>query len=155
MKKFLPLLVLATTIAAAGSAAGLARSKDAPPAPVAENPGTPLERFCSLYWGAMSDDGSTCRFEQTFHFNLTHVGASLLVTPVPVIQGDSLSLLATDDALPVVGNREYPLKSFVAESEGYLSFRSASASVFSVQKVTMRRCFSATSGTIESVACPK
>jgi|GEM_PF-7071992 len=156
MKKILPLLSLATLIAAAGSAAGLARTKELPPASaevVVEE--TPIEQFCSQHWGTLSDDGNLCRFEQTFHINLTHVGAGSIVLPVPVIAGDTLKLLASDDALPVVGNREYPLKSFVSSRDGYLSFRSANEKLFLVRQVSLSRCFSGTTGSIEALPCPQ
>lgn len=155
MKKILPLLSLATLIAAAGSAAGLARSKDSPPSISVEESESAIEQFCSQYWGTMSVDGNVCRFEQVFHFNLTHVGSSPIVTSVPVIAGDTLSLLASDDALPIVGMREYPLKSFVSSSEGYLAFRSASEKLFSVRQVSLLRCFSGSSGSIDAVPCPR
>ncbi len=156
MKKIFPFFYLFALIAAVASATGVVRGKDTPAEEAQEYFEKPLEKFCSLYWGVMIDDGAYCRFEQTFHFNRTHVGPSLLVTSVPVIVGDSLSVIASEAAKPVVGAREYAARSFVSDSEGYLSFRQENTQgLFSLQKINLRRCFFDSGDAIEAFVCPK
>jgi len=156
MKKILLFLSIIALITVAASAAGVVRGKDSPPEESQDGGFRPLEKFCSQYWGVMTGDGAYCRFEQTFHFNRTHVGASLFVTSVPVVVGDRLSVTATESAMPVVGSQEYAARSFVAKSEGYLSFRPLSAQgLFSVKRVNLRRCFIDSGGSIETAVCPE
>jgi hypothetical protein len=154
MKKIIPLLSLGVLVAAAGSAAGVVNTRQvAPSAPVLAD-GSTLESFCSRYWGTMT--GDLCRFEQTFHFSKVHVGSEPMVTGVPVIAGDTLSVQAGDGALPLVGTRVYPLRSFVSESEGYLTFLPANgAQAFSLRQVSLRRCFSEVAASVLATPCPR
>ncbi len=153
MKKLFPLLSLAALIAAAGSAAGVANTKEPVSAAPADEADTALESFCSQYWGTMT--GGLCRFEQTYHFNRVHVGSLPMLTGIPVIASDSLSVLASEGAMPKIGNRIYSSRAFYSESEGYLSFLPAAGSdAFSLRQVSLRRCFTDAGGNIESARCP-
>jgi len=158
MKKSLSLAALALIIAA-GSAAGVGKSKDllSLEAYGPEEKETELQGFCAQYWGDMSADESVCRFEQSFHFNFNHVGNSTLATHVPVIEKDSLSVYSASEVLPVVGKQEYNnAKFFISSSEGYLSFRAVPQTrFFTVGQVSLRRCFQDLEGEIKTVICPK
>jgi hypothetical protein len=152
MRKY---IAAATLILAAGSALAVNVAKEAASASSAEEKASPLQKFCATYWGAMSDDQTYCRFEQTYHLNLSQVGDSLVMSYVPVIAGDTVSVQATEEAMAVVGMKEYGARSFVSTTEGYLSFRALSGQgYFTVRQVALRRCFAQANGAIETLVCP-
>lgn len=139
--------LLAAILALFGHSAGAAESKEVI---------SPLEAFCSLYWGNMSDEGALCRFTQIYHLNRTHVGESVLPSTVPVITGDRLNLLSSDGAVFIVGTETYGSKTFVSTGDGYLSFRAIPGrKLLSVRQVTLRRCFAQVEGSITVSICPE
>jgi hypothetical protein len=118
---------------------------------------TALEAFCERSWGELSSDGEVCRFTQRFHLNLSHVGGGLALTNIPLVPQDTLSLEATNPPDVVVGNDTYGTggDTLRLASSGYLSFRVAEGqTLFSVQRVTLERCYAAIAGALSSVACP-
>ena len=166
----LPAAALVVVFIAAGSAAtvattntftrtgmrGAAADGPKPASPVREsNPA--LENFCDQFWGDLSSDGLYCRFSQSFHLNLAHAGRGTVLTNIPVVPSDTLSVDSANLPDVVIGSEAYDagVDSFVAESAGYLSFRTAPGQdIFSVQRVSMERCYAAPEGRVVTVVCP-
>jgi hypothetical protein len=125
-----------------------------PPAAVSS---AALESFCEQKWGELSNDGSVCRFTQRLQVNLTHVGSGVAVTNIPVVPLDTLRVEASSPADVVVGNETYGAGAgtLLLASSGYLSFQAAPGqTVFSVQRVMLERCYSASGVDVSSVECP-
>lgn len=123
-------------------------------APVAASP--KLQAFCAQYWGEMSEDGKLCEFRQVFHVNAAHAGSAPMLTQIPVVPGDIVTLAASAPAHAIVGDVNYGPESahFVARSEGYLAFRAPEkAPLFAVQQVHVQRCFADDQGQIRAVSC--
>lgn len=138
-------IILAAAAAAAVSVVCVANIDAYAPLPHAlESKTSRLEEFCERYWGVMSRDLTSCRFEQTHYFSLTRVGGELAFTGIPVIAGDVIRFEATEGAVPVVGKHHYENSApeFTAAGEGYLSFRAPyGAGLVSLRKVRQLRCF--------------
>lgn len=148
----------AVTRATIGSATSTGVSISAAPAvkPAPES-NAALEAFCEQNWGELSENGAVCRFTQRFHLNLTHVGGGIALTNIPVVPLDTLSLEATNPPDVVVGNETYGVggESLLLASAGYLSFRVADGqALFSVQRVSLERCYSQSGGEVNTVECP-
>ncbi len=165
LKKFLQSLVLpASTLVfvfiAAGSVVTVATTSTdlsvAKPAPAAPAK-SPLQSLCAQYWGVMGQDGSYCEFEQTFHLNITHAGQETLVTRVPLVAGDTVSISAVNNPHAIVGSESFGTYGgqFTATSGGYLSFRATSPiGLFSVKQVRVLRCYREQAGALVSAVCP-
>ncbi|MGZ3685860.1 MAG: hypothetical protein ACXVB9_21020 [Bdellovibrionota bacterium] len=158
----LPAASLTVLLVAAGSSAmNPAQRADSiggpkPASPVfGANPA--LESFCEQFWGELSNDGSYCRFAQNYHLNLAHVGASAVVTNIPVVPLDTISLDSVTPPDVVIGPDSYGAggESFIVASSGYVTLRAAPGqAMFSVQRVSVERCYGAPDGRVTPVACP-
>ena len=117
-----------------------------------------IEKFCEQYWGELSQDSSVCRFEQTFHLNLTRAGESSVLTQIPLQAADTVTISAWNPPQAIVGPAAYRMdsNSFVARSEGYLAFRPMPGeSFFSVQELRVDRCFAVSGEAVQAVTCPQ
>lgn len=117
-----------------------------------------LQSFCQQYWGNLSEDGTICLFEQTFHLNLTRVGEKVVITRIPLEAGDEVRIRAWNMPDALLGAHSYGTESnrFIAAAAGYLSFRPMPRQkLFSVQTVRVERCFAVVMGSVQSVACPQ
>jgi hypothetical protein len=154
-----PAASAALLLLASGSAAPLAPPAspgDAPGAFVGPSASHALEEFCAQHWGTLSGDAGVCRFEQSFHLNLTHAGEAPVLTGIAIAPTDTVRVEAANVPEAVIGARSYEAsRRFVAPAGGYLSFRPAPGQgIFSVQRVTIDRCFTASESGIGPVACP-
>ena len=116
-----------------------------------------LEAFCDQNWGELSPDGAVCRFTQLFHVNLTQVGGGVALTHIPLVPFDTLSLEASNPPEVVVGGKIYGAsgETVLLTSAGVLSFRAAQGQAFfSVQRVSLERCYSKSGGVVSTVTCP-
>jgi hypothetical protein len=116
-------------------------------------PTADLPTFCQSYGGVMT--GSLCKFSRTYTNNAWLSFSIGDLTPqIDMIQtGDRVTVVVSNNPKVYVGGYQYGSgsMSFTANNSGYLRFSKWSFSTFSVQQVSLERCYSSPS---QLASCP-